>query len=213
MFANDADELAVEGVANALYKVFVEKEEKEKLELAYIQQLDEDEANKKYKVRVTDKNGRSYVRFADRAKITELRQNPNIESVEMTEYGEPYEGERKRGEMTARAKGGGLDPVGKEDKDVNNDGKVNKTDKYLMKRRKAIGKAIRMRAEAYLADGTISTEPKGKDKITGKDGDNYASGAVTVNPDDGSKPVRKVGVQYAHLELQGGTLSEAQKND
>ena len=27
MFANDADELAVEGVANALYKVFVEKEE------------------------------------------------------------------------------------------------------------------------------------------------------------------------------------------
>ena len=30
--------------------------------------------SKKYKVRVTDKNGRSYVRFADRAKITELRQ-------------------------------------------------------------------------------------------------------------------------------------------
>jgi len=87
---------------------------------------------------------------------------------------------------------------------------VNKTDKYLMKRRKAIGKAIRMRAEAYLADGTISTEPKGKDKVTGKDVDNYASGAVTVSPDDGSKPVRKVGV-YAHLELQGGTLSEAQK--
>ena len=209
MFANDADELAVEGVANALYKVFVEKEEKE-MELAYIQQLAEDEANKKYKVRVTDKNGRSYVRFADRAKITELRQNPNIESVEMTEYGEPYEGERKRGEKTARAKGGGLDPVGKEDKDVNNDGKVNKTDKYLMKRRKAIGKAIRMRAEAYLADGTISTEPKGKDKITGKDVDNYASGAVTVSPDDGSKPVRKVGV-YAHLQLKGNALSESQK--
>ena len=152
---------------------------------------------KKYKVRVTDKNGRSYVRFADRAKITELRQNPNIESVEMTEYGEPYEGERKKGEKTAQAKGGGLDPVGKEDKDVNNDGKVNKTDKYLMKRRKAIGKAIRTRAEAYLADGTISTEPKaGTKKITGKNEDgtpvnNYESGAVTVNPDDGSKPVKE----------------------
>ena len=216
MFATGADELAIEGVANALYKVFVEKEEKE-MELAYVQQLVEDEANRKYKVRVTDKNGRSYVRFADRAKITELRQNPNIESVEMTEYGEPYEGERKRGEKTARAKGGGLDPVGQEDKDVNNDGKVNKTDKYLMKRRKAIGKAIRTRAEAYLADGTISTEPKaGTKKITGKDPmtggpvDNYATGAITVNPDDGSKPVRKVGV-YAHLELNGGTLSEAQK--
>ena len=218
MFANDADELAVEGVANALYKVFVEKEEDNKeFELAYLQQLSEDEANKKYKVRVTDKNGRSYVRFADRAKITELRQNPNIESVEMTEYGEPYEGERKRGEKTAQAKGGGLDPVGKEDKDVNNDGKVNKTDKYLMKRRRAIGKAIRTRAEAYLADGTITTEPPagskkitGKDPVTGGPVDNYSTGAVKVSPDDGSKPVRKVGV-YAHLELNGGTLSEAQK--
>ena len=210
-YINDADELAVDEVANALYKVFVEKEEKE-IELAYIQQLAEDEAYKKYKVRVTDKNGRSYVRFADRAKITELRQNPNIESVEMTEYGEPYEGERKKGEKTAQAKGGGLDPVGKEDKDVNNDGKVNKTDKYLMKRRKAIGKAIRTRAEAYLADGTISTEPRGKDKITGKDVDNYASGAITISPDPQKDEGKKTrGMQYAHLELQGGTLSEAQK--
>ena len=215
-YINSADELAVDGVANALYKVFVEKNDAEKeLELAYLQQLDE-EPGQKYKVRVTDKNGRSYVRFADRAKITELRGNPNIESVEMTDHGEPYEGERKRGEKTAKAKGGGLDPVGKEDKDVNNDGKVNKTDKYLMKRRKAIGNAIRTRAEAYLADGTISTEPKaGTKKITGKNEDgtpvnNYESGAVTVNPDDGSKPVRKVGV-YAHLELKGGSLSEAQK--
>ena len=37
----------------------------------------------------------------------------------------------------------GLDPVGKEDGDVNNDGKKNSTDKYLMKRRKAIGKAMK----------------------------------------------------------------------
>jgi len=35
-----------------------------------------------------------------------------------------------------------LDPVGKEDNDVNNDGKVDGTDKYLMKRRKAIGAAL-----------------------------------------------------------------------
>jgi hypothetical protein len=210
-YINTADELAVDGVANALYKVFVEKNEEEKeLELAYLQQLDEQPV-KKYKVRVTDKNGRSYVRFADRSKITELRGNPNIESVEMTEYGEPYEGERKKGQQTAKAKAGKLDPVGKEDKDIDNDGDHDKTDKYLLKRRKAIGKAIRMRAEAYLADGTISTEPKpGTEKITGKGVDNYKSGAVTVSPDDGSKPVRKVGV-YAHLELKGNALSESQK--
>ena len=36
----------------------------------------------------------------------------------------------------------GLDPVGKEDKDINNDGKVDDTDKYLLKRREAISKAI-----------------------------------------------------------------------
>ena len=35
-----------------------------------------------------------------------------------------------------------LDPVGKEDGDINNDGKVDKTDKYLTKRRQAVGKAI-----------------------------------------------------------------------
>ena len=209
-FINGADELALEGVANALYKVFVEKEDKE-IELAYLQQLDENE-NKKYKVRVTDKNGRSYVRFADRAKITELRQNPNIESVEMTEHGEPYEGERKRGEKTAKAKGGGkLDPVGKEDADVDNDGDVDKSDKYILNRRKKIGQAIRTRAEAYLADGTITTEPPlGSKKITGKNVDNYASGAVKVNPDDeASKEPKKTGV-YAHLELKGNELSEAQ---
>ena len=188
-FINGADELALDGVANALYKVFVEKEEEE-LKLAYLQQLDE-EPGQKYKVRVTDKNGKSYVRFADRAKITELRGNPNIESVEMTDHGEPYEGERKRGRMTARAKAGKkLDPVGKEDKDIDNDGDHDKTDKYLLKRRKAIGKAIRMRAEEYLADGTISTEPKGE-KVTGKGVDNYKSGAIKLNPDDGSKPVKE----------------------
>ena len=35
-----------------------------------------------------------------------------------------------------------LDPVGKEDDDINNDGKVNSTDKYLANRRKAIAKAL-----------------------------------------------------------------------
>ena len=214
-FINSADELAVDGVANALYKVFVEKKDEDKeIELAYLQQLDE-QPGQKYKVRVTDKNGRSYVRFADRAKITELRQNPNIESVEMTEHGDAYEGERKKGKMTAKVKAGKkLDPVGKEDKDIDNDGDHDKTDKYLLKRRKAIGKAIRMRAEAYLADGTISTEAKGKEKITGKNVDNYASGAVTMNPEQEKDEKKKKGanksMQYAHLELRGSTLSEAQ---
>ena len=36
----------------------------------------------------------------------------------------------------------GMDPVGQEDGDINNDGKKDGTDKYLMNRRKAISKAI-----------------------------------------------------------------------
>jgi len=36
-----------------------------------------------------------------------------------------------------------LDKVGQEDNDINNDGKVNKTDNYLRKRRKAIAKNIK----------------------------------------------------------------------
>ncbi len=35
-----------------------------------------------------------------------------------------------------------LDPVGKEDDDINNDGKVDSTDKYLANKRKAIAKAL-----------------------------------------------------------------------
>lgn len=35
-----------------------------------------------------------------------------------------------------------LDPIGKEDDDINNDGKVDKTDKYLANRRKAVAKAL-----------------------------------------------------------------------
>ena len=36
-----------------------------------------------------------------------------------------------------------LDPVGKEDDDINNDGKVDKTDKYLANKRAKIAKSIK----------------------------------------------------------------------
>ena len=98
-------ELASENVANALFKVFVDKPVIEKTNEEYLQELRnkvESASGKKYKVRVTDKSGTSYVRYANREKINSLRGNPNIESVEMTEYGEPYEGERTKGEKTAK---------------------------------------------------------------------------------------------------------------
>jgi hypothetical protein len=43
-----------------------------------------------------------------------------------------------------------LDPVGHEDSDVNNDGKVNGTDKYLLKRRAIIARAIKAKMAKKL---------------------------------------------------------------
>ena len=173
----DTKRLATDTVVSALYKVFVEgvKEEEVVEQNEYVQSLNEME-EKKYKIRVTDKKtGNTYVRMATRAKISELRANPNISSVEMTQYGEPSNSEKLKGASTAKAKSGkGLDPVGQEDSDVNNDGKSDKTDKYLMKRRGAIGKAIATRKEDYnWQDGFAELiekkkEEGGEKKITGE---------------------------------------------
>ena len=165
---------ATSAVAKAMFKVFVEKNLEEEV-------IQEDETSeKKYKVRVIDeKSGRSYVRYADRQKITELRAKGL--KVEMTEHGDPYEGKRERK--------GGLDPVAKNpakrDGDVNNDGKKDGTDKYIYNRRDAINKAIEKKKgmkEEFLADGTTSTEGQNRGKITGKDVDNYKTGVVKVMP-------------------------------
>lgn len=45
--------------------------------------------------------------------------------------------------LTEAKKSAKLDPVGKEDEDINNDGKKDNTDKYLKKRREAIGKNVK----------------------------------------------------------------------
>jgi hypothetical protein len=42
-----------------------------------------------------------------------------------------------------------LDPVGKEDKDIDNDGDHDKSDKYLLNRRKVRGSAIATRKESF----------------------------------------------------------------
>ena len=91
---SDAGQLVSDSVAKAFNKVFVEGIDKE-MELSYLEELKADPV-KKYQVRVTDaKTERTYVRLADRSKITQLRQNPNIKSVEMTDHGDPYEGTKR----------------------------------------------------------------------------------------------------------------------
>jgi len=209
------EDLASSSVANALFKVFVEgvEEEQEPIKLTYMEKLETSE-HKKYKVRVTGKDGRSYVRYADRQKISELRANPNIESVEMTGYGEPYEGEKKQGEQTARVKAGkGLDPVGKEDKDIDNDGDHDKTDKYLLNRRKVRGAAIGNRSgvkEEFLTDANneASNPDANEKKIDVMKGKN----TVKVNPEaPGTQNGRSnYGMQLAHYDMGGNRICEAQ---
>lgn len=153
-YLEGVSDLASSSVAKALYSVFIEK----KSETVDYDQLKDDleEAahvnkynggDRKYKVRVTDKNGTSYVRFASREKINSLRANPNIQSVEMTEYGEPYEGERTRGERTAAAKSG---------KDYDGDGKVESGAKEY---RGAVHNAIQ-RKKGGVPDGKDTSSVK-----------------------------------------------------
>jgi len=98
-----------DSVASAMFKVFVEHHQKDADgNTIPHEEINEDETKEKtYKVRVTDKDsGNSYVRNASRAKIAELRNNPNISSVEMTEYGEVTKSEKYKGSKTASVKSG-----------------------------------------------------------------------------------------------------------
>ena len=212
-YKKDLGKLVSDSAASALFKVFVEHHQKdadgkviehEDTTPSSVEEISEEE--KSYKVRVTDKKtSNSYVRMATRSKIAELRSNPNISSVEMTEYGTPTKSEKYKGKQTAKAKGGGgLDPVGKEDGDVNNDGKKDGTDKYLMKRRKAIGKAMATRKEEYSwRDGfaeLIEKNDKEK-KITGEGVNNKK--LIKVFPDD-------VKEMYGSAAGTGATMSKPQ---
>ena len=196
----DVSKLVADTTASAMFKVFVEHHKKDAdgnvIPHEDEEEITEEESKEKtYKVRVTDKGtGNSYVRNATRAKIAELRNNPNISSVEMTEYGEVTKSEKYKGKKTAKAKGGGgLDPVGKEDGDINNDGKKDGTDKYLMNRRKAIGKAM-SKKESYswkeAFSGLIEKKEEEDKKLTGKGVNN--KNLIKVFPDEVKEEVASV---------------------
>lgn len=197
-------------VANALFKVFVEgiQEEQEPILLTYMEKLETSE-HKKYKVRVTGKDGRSYVRYADRQKISELRANSNIESVEMTGYGEPYEGEKKRGEQTARAKAG---------KDYDGDGKVESGAKEyrgavhnaIQRKRGGVpdGKDTSSVKEEFI--GEVNDESLNPDANEKKIDVMKGKNTVKVNPEaPGSNNGKSnYGMQLAHYDLGGTFVAE-----
>ena len=233
---------AEKNFADAYRKVFFEgiKKEEEPIELVYEQEMAGDK-ERKYKVRVFDpKNEKSYVRMATRSKISALRAKGL--KVEMTEHGETYEGKRaeEKAKAAAAAKkpavkkerledkktvkeGKKLDPVGKEDEDIDNDGDVDKSDKYLKNRRNAVGKAIAKAKkgkgsvkEDFLADGatgTTSTEGQNAreidilpEKVAKK------LSQVTVMPQDGTDPQAGKAPLNMSQEMEGEQLTEEEKD-
>ena len=97
-----------------------------------------------------------------------------------------------------------LDPVGQEDADIDNDGDVDKTDKYLHNRRKAVGKAIKKknvkegfsdwRQDLSEVIGDVKKNDKSEDvKVAEK----AIKNKITINPTLGEA-----------VEELGGTLLE-----
>ena len=83
---------------------------------------------------------------------------PGVGYVTPNKERETYTDEKGTTRHKSGAKMEGLDPVGKEDGDVNNDGKKDKTDKYLMNRRKAIGSAIKNKMSSMKKEETEAAE-------------------------------------------------------
>ena len=118
-----------------------------------------------------------------------------------------------------KSKGGKLDPVGKEDGDVNNDGKKDKTDSYLMNRRKAIGKAMAKEEVEQLdelsSDTLKSYIKKRREKIArGKQGLDRAIDQ-TVEKDTIGRTVKKPKGTYDIKNYKGkkGTVEYQKDKD
>ncbi len=76
------------------------------------------------------------------AERREQKSKDKEQSKASKDYEKKHPGSVKRYVDGKLVKEGGMDPVGKEDDDINNDGKKDKTDKYLKARRTAISKAV-----------------------------------------------------------------------
>ena len=87
-----------------------------------------------------------------------------------------------------------LDPVGKEDSDVNNDGKTNKTDSYLLNRRKAIGKAMKNKVNEDVETLTGIKVPK---RSTRKHMVQVANAISNLRPEERPEEHKKAAMYFA----------------
>ena len=174
----------------------------------------------KFKVRVKDKKtNSSYIRFATRDKIAQLRSDPKIASVEMTDEGQTPE---ERGEKKAQAAGGGS--MKKAKKDYDGDGKVETgSQEYLGSRDKAIKKAMKKRSVTTEAQSNWREDLKeimGEvEKTEGKKSKSKKmKNGVCINPDtdDEKNKYEEVNAQKVAeslgAELQSLKIEDADGN-
>ena len=172
-YGSDINNIVKEVVSNTIASVFSENFVKTEPEKEDVVEESSDDG-KKYMIVVKDKStGNTYRRKATRAKIAELRANPNISSVEITHYGKIEDDEAKSGKKTASAKAG---------KDYDGDGKVESGAKEyrgavhnaIQKKKggKADGQDTSSVKEEFIGEVKESEDDTDR-KITGKGVNNY----------------------------------------
>lgn len=104
-----------------------------------------------------------------------------------------------------------LDPVGKADADIDNDGDVDSSDKYLHKRRKAIKKS--MAKEEVVDEATkprIELDKKGA-HVKNSDGTTIATFTMKNDPDFRKKAQAYLAKHFDKLSHSGGTNEEVRE--
>ena len=207
-------DIVKESLVSALTKVFVEGVNNEDVEdefgNEYLQELYtkvNKEGERLYHIRVTDKKTKNtYTRDATRAKIAELRANPNISSVEMSDYDKDSEEEKNKGEKTAKVKSG---------KGLNNDGNLaNNYPPYDKVTRGDViagatgndqmGGKKKVRKEAFEYLFEVEKKDK-KDKIIDIKKGNKS--CVTVGPEVSEETVLEMSVSVNQQQAAGAALS------
>ena len=93
-----------------------------------------------------DEEDEEYFDVDENQDVEEVEEGYTDNPVDRIE-GNPYGALRPKGigsdKKMKKMKKEAMDPVGKEDGDIDNDGDKDSSDKYLLKRRKAIGKAMK----------------------------------------------------------------------
>ena len=178
------------------------KERKARLEKKRGMKLDDHPQYKKEEVEVAEADSLAAMAARREKRLARQRKQMGTSSTGQ-DFGHDYgisSAERKKRQQAEfdkfvgkKTQKEGLDPVGKEDGDVNNDGKKDSTDSYLMKRRKAIGKAMGKRLKESRALSEVMTDVEDDKPIKEK----KISNKIKINPKLGEA-----------VEEIGGTIIE-----